>query len=245
MSLTSSQDGATPTTIGEILPLTFERYRICELYAELLHCSNMALLNRSSQFSHLYDAQGRLQGGLAALEELAQLVEVKEQDRNEMYENCDEIEPAQELPVSSASHGSPSLLDSDEDMSDDEPGSSDDEAMEEIAMYDDGAGGSSKPIVESPPPQSPAVAPSPASPLPAESASAGADIWLRSTNSSSDLSITGKRSQEARSNSRRTTEGSLNFPLPVGERMKRRFLDLNVLSTLLVRPLMNLLLRAF
>jgi hypothetical protein len=28
-------------------PLTFERFRICELYAELLHCSNMAILNRS------------------------------------------------------------------------------------------------------------------------------------------------------------------------------------------------------
>lgn len=27
-------------------PLTFERFRICELYAELLHCSNMTILNR-------------------------------------------------------------------------------------------------------------------------------------------------------------------------------------------------------
>ena len=33
------------TTFGEIEPLGFERFRICELYAELLHCSNMALLN--------------------------------------------------------------------------------------------------------------------------------------------------------------------------------------------------------
>lgn len=30
---------------GEIKPLGFERFRICELYAELLHCSNMNLLN--------------------------------------------------------------------------------------------------------------------------------------------------------------------------------------------------------
>lgn len=30
---------------GEIESLGFERFRICELYAELLHCSNMALLN--------------------------------------------------------------------------------------------------------------------------------------------------------------------------------------------------------
>ncbi|SMN19293.1 similar to Saccharomyces cerevisiae YJL098W SAP185 Protein that forms a complex with the Sit4p protein phosphatase and is required for its function [Maudiozyma saulgeensis] len=33
------------TPIGEIEPLGFERFKICELVAELLHCSNMALLN--------------------------------------------------------------------------------------------------------------------------------------------------------------------------------------------------------
>lgn len=31
---------------GTIKPLGFERFRICELYAELLHCSNMTLLNK-------------------------------------------------------------------------------------------------------------------------------------------------------------------------------------------------------
>ncbi|BFZ60654.1 sporulation-induced protein [Saitoella coloradoensis] len=36
---------AIPTAFGEIKPLGFERFRICELYAELLHCSNMGLLN--------------------------------------------------------------------------------------------------------------------------------------------------------------------------------------------------------
>lgn len=33
------------TTFGHIEPVGFERFRICELYAELLHCSNMVLLN--------------------------------------------------------------------------------------------------------------------------------------------------------------------------------------------------------
>ena len=33
------------TPIGEIKPLGFERFKICELTAELIHCSNMALLN--------------------------------------------------------------------------------------------------------------------------------------------------------------------------------------------------------
>ena len=62
--------------MGALPPLTFERYRICELYAELLHCSNMALLNRPSEYDHLYDSEGRLQGGLSALEELAQVIAI-------------------------------------------------------------------------------------------------------------------------------------------------------------------------
>lgn len=33
------------TTFGKIEPLGFERFKICELVAELLHCSNMTLLN--------------------------------------------------------------------------------------------------------------------------------------------------------------------------------------------------------
>lgn len=36
------------TPFGDIEPLGFERFKICELLAELLHCSNMALLNDSS-----------------------------------------------------------------------------------------------------------------------------------------------------------------------------------------------------
>lgn len=38
-------DRTLKTTFGEIEPLGFERFKICELIAELLHCSNMALLN--------------------------------------------------------------------------------------------------------------------------------------------------------------------------------------------------------
>uniref|UniRef100_A0A0L0P5T1 SIT4 phosphatase-associated protein n=1 Tax=Candidozyma auris TaxID=498019 RepID=A0A0L0P5T1_CANAR len=38
------------TTFGKIEPLGFERFKICELVAELLHCSNMALLNDNKGF---------------------------------------------------------------------------------------------------------------------------------------------------------------------------------------------------
>ncbi|WPK24490.1 hypothetical protein PUMCH_001764 [Australozyma saopauloensis] len=42
--------GPLKTTFGEIEPLGFERFKICELIAELLHCSNMALLNDNKGF---------------------------------------------------------------------------------------------------------------------------------------------------------------------------------------------------
>jgi serine/threonine-protein phosphatase 6 regulatory subunit 3 len=70
------QAGDIQTTVGSVTPLTFERFRICELFAELLHCSNMALLNRPSIHDQLYDSKGRLQGGLSALEDLAQVIQL-------------------------------------------------------------------------------------------------------------------------------------------------------------------------
>lgn len=40
-----SVNGPIRTTLGELEPLGFERLKICELFAELLHCSNMSNLN--------------------------------------------------------------------------------------------------------------------------------------------------------------------------------------------------------
>lgn len=245
------KEGPAPTTVGLVAPLTFERYRICELYAELLHCSNMSLLNRSPEFSHLYDSDGRLQGGLAALEELARVIAIgsgEDRDNNAMDETNDEIEPALELPVSKTSHGSPSLIDSDEDMSDDEdePGSSDDDTMEEIAMYDE-------PIpqhvrtaspVDFPLQQPPIIVPSSPNaaslPSPAEIAAQGAALSQRTFSSDSDNSTTTARSHAgSRRSSRRinTLENSPDVPPPIGEKLKQKFLDMKVLSTLLVRGL--------
>ena len=120
-----------------MLPLTFERLRIVELFAEMLHCSNMSLLNRPPSFDHLYDSSGRLQGGLSAMKDLGAVSEPhgKNQD-DDMMDDGNEIEPALEFPVTSTSHDSSSLLDSDDDMSS-EPGSSDDDAMEEIMMSEE------------------------------------------------------------------------------------------------------------
>ncbi|OBA23731.1 SAPS-domain-containing protein [Metschnikowia bicuspidata var. bicuspidata NRRL YB-4993] len=46
----ANENNKLKTTFGEIEPLGFERFKICELIAELLHCSNMALLNDNKGF---------------------------------------------------------------------------------------------------------------------------------------------------------------------------------------------------
>ncbi|KAJ7264879.1 SIT4 phosphatase-associated protein-domain-containing protein [Mycena haematopus] len=280
-----SFNGPVRTTVGDITPLTFERYRICELFAELLHCSNMALLNRPPEFAHLYDAEGRLQGGLAALEELARVIalnsgEEPTRDRDAPMRggasSQEDITPAREqLPVTGNSvHSdvsSGSLLDSDEDMSsDDEPGSSEDDemTMEELAMDEDPATSASTPFPVSamPPQQSPpplqrerGTSEPPSSPplqepshLVPSSPNAGAlpspteiALAMKSPITSeppevlASASTTSLRSSKRNSrilarNSVPPASGSApSAPLPAGELLKRRFVELDIASTLL------------
>jgi len=203
----------------------------------------MSLLNRSPEFSHLYDSEGRLQGGLSALEELARVIAIgtgNESVNETMDVGADEIQPAQELPVSHPSRDSPSLLDSDEDMSDeDEPGSSDDEAMEEITMYDEPIPQNPSIPVDEPLLESPIIVPSSPNaaslPPPAEMAAQGAKLLQQSTslNSDSDRSTVVRH---PRRNSRKATGNDCvaDSSIPIGEKLKRRMLDMNVLSTLVV-----------
>ncbi|KAI0636560.1 SIT4 phosphatase-associated protein-domain-containing protein [Trametes polyzona] len=236
-----SLNGPVLTTVGALPPLTFERYRICELYAELLHCSNMSLLNRSPEYDHLYDSEGRLQGGLSALEELAQVIAIGNGsgDNDGMDDDeTDEVESAHEFPVSHAPASN--LTDSDDDMSGDEPGSSDDDAMEEIAMYDSPApdpspapSGSPSSIAESP-----AASPSPSaqSPSPSTSPSDIAAFPQHRQNSwSSDTEgpVARPRSASSRRSVRRSTRDTLAGRPVLGERLKQRFLEVNVCSSLL------------
>ena len=69
------RDVTIPTSVGDVAPLTFERYRITELYAELLHCSNMALLNRAPGEGPQYSEDGVLKGGLEGLQVLARTLQ--------------------------------------------------------------------------------------------------------------------------------------------------------------------------
>lgn len=261
--------------MGELTPLTFERYRICELYAELLHASNMTLLNRPREFDNLYDSSGRLQGGLSALEQLAQVIAIGaggEPDEDDMDEDGGAAEPAHDFPVHNAQNDSSSLLDSDEDMSgDDEPGSSDDDAMEEITMYEEPRSNVNKdslltasPLLRSSPLLSSSPSPSsssspklhpssspnllPSSNLvhsPGTSPIDSHAISLPRQHSWNSGSDTDTMSRPRSSNSRRslrrqsTIESTSGRPV-LGERLKQRFLEANIVSTLLVGYLLHL-----
>ncbi|KAI0736702.1 SAPS-domain-containing protein, partial [Fomitopsis betulina] len=244
-----SMSGHVLTTVGELTPLTFERYRICELYAELLHASNMTLLNRPREFDNLYDSSGRLQGGLSALEQLAQVIAIGaggEPDEDDMDEDGGAAEPAHDFPVHNAQNDSSSLLDSDEDMSgDDEPGSSDDDAMEEITMYEEPRSNVNKdslltasPLLRSSPLLSSSPSPSSSSSPklhPSSSPNLLPSSNLHSWNSGSDTDTMSRpRSSNSRRSLRRqsTIESTSGRPV-LGERLKQRFLEANIVSTLL------------
>ena len=226
------------TTVGQITPLTLERYRICELFAELLHCSNMSVLNRPPEYDYLYDEQGRLRGGLAALEGLAQVIslnQISDRERESMETIQDEVEPALELPVHGASRSSP-VFSSDDDMSsDDEPGSSDEDAMEEIAMFDEPQ--SISPAQEpSPLPRSSSsssVSPpeNPFSPPPPDRTPPGTPL-SRTASRSQDVSPSHSKLHGSRRSSRRTLSGIPS--LYTGEKLKKCFVDMNILNTFLV-----------
>ena len=99
-------------------PLTLERFRVVELYAELLHSSNMSILNRPIGTGPTYTADGIISGGLTGLEALGEAIEG---DRiGEGEESPEEhVTQARELPVSSGSTDC-SMTGSEEVASDDE-----------------------------------------------------------------------------------------------------------------------------
>ena len=207
----------------------------------------MSVLNRPPEYDGLYDEQGRLRGGLAALEGLAQVIslnQIGDRERAPIETIQDEVEPALELPVHGASRSSTSpAFSSDEDMSsDDEPGSSDEDAMEEIAMFDEpqsmspaqeptplppSSASSSTSPPESSPPENPF------SPPPPERTSPGTPL-SRTASRSQDFSPSQSRFHGSRRSSRRTLSLVRETKLCIGEKLKRCFIDLNVLTTFLV-----------
>ena len=217
----------------------------------------MSLLNRSADYDYLYDSEGRLQGGLSALEELAQVISMgtgEDDNRDNMDEGVDEIEPALEFPVHGAPQDSSSLLDSDEDMSDDEgPGSFEDDPMEDITASGElksaDSGSKSKlSVFTSSHTRSPADSgSSPVSPGGSSLAGAATPGSIRphrkgsNQSTGSEGSTVGRRTTGSRRSSNRLTLSDLSqsgLAIPVGERLKHKMLDDNILATILVSEIL-------
>ncbi|WWC90494.1 uncharacterized protein L201_005430 [Kwoniella dendrophila CBS 6074] len=117
-------------------PFTIERFRILELYAELLHSSNMSILNRIPGTGPIYTEEGILSGGLEGLEALGEAIEGDQageeedldengnpnnqngDDNNREENELNQITKARELPVSSSASTDTSLTDDDDDETD-------------------------------------------------------------------------------------------------------------------------------
>ncbi|KAJ7827312.1 SIT4 phosphatase-associated protein family [Mycena leptocephala] len=237
-----SFNGPVRTTVGDITLLTFVRYRICELFApELLHCSNMALLNRPPEFSHFYDAEGRMHGGLSALVELARVIALnsgEERDRDVAMRSQDEIVLARELPLTNSVH----IPGGDDGGAWDGGGPHGDVVPYLCAPATDATAINApatsepplSPLLQEPPHLVPS-SPNPASlPSPTEIA-----LSLKSPEPSPEASASGSTtslcSHSSKRNSRRIAHASPapDAPLPVGELLKDRFVELNIASTLL------------
>ncbi|WWD19174.1 hypothetical protein CI109_103632 [Kwoniella shandongensis] len=100
-------------------PFTLERFRIVELYAELLHSSNMSILNRVPGTGPTYTEEGILSGGLEGLEALGEAIDGDHIGEDDGQVEEDQVTQARELPVSSGSTDV-SLTGSDDVASDDE-----------------------------------------------------------------------------------------------------------------------------
>ncbi|WVQ72127.1 hypothetical protein IAR50_001672 [Cryptococcus sp. DSM 104548] len=107
-------------SVSNSKPFTLERFRIIELYAELLHSSNMSILNRLPGTGPVYSGEGILSGGLEGLEALGEAIEDNDNDgAADMSRGEDDlVTQAKELPVSDSTGGS--LTGSDNVESEDE-----------------------------------------------------------------------------------------------------------------------------
>ena len=188
----------------------------------------MALLNRAPGTGPTYDEDGRLLGGLSALEELARVISIGSGENHvseEVNADSQEMVEAKELPVHSSSarstDSSSLASDSDSDLSD----HSSDDALEEISV--NSSHELPFPVRSSSQDQPPTV-PSPADP---SSLSASRDVALNTVESSSNVS---SGEPIVRSNNGSCVGNDTTLANPVGDTLKQRFIDMNIVTTLLV-----------
>jgi len=218
-----------------IEPLTLERFRICEFYAELLHCSNMSLLNRGASGGPVYDSVGRLTGGLAAMEELARVIAISTGDESQRDDRTEEeeedmSESREGLPVtasvsSSITDASSLLSDSEGDLSDASDGSLDD-----FPVSAPRPPSTTPSPLDSPFQRSPVIVPS----SPITSIRRGALTPVLSSSPSGYNSRRTSRSRSRASSSAKRRRETDREIVPIGDLVKQRFIELNVISTVVV-----------
>lgn len=185
----------------------------------------MALLNRAPGTGPTYDEDGRLLGGLSALEELARVISIgngANHASEEVDGDAQEMVEAKELPVHSSSarstDSSSLASDSDSDLSD----HSSDEALDEIPANNSHDLPFPVRASSQDQPSCPAVTP----PLPAPPDAAGSTI------ESSPSAIS--REPTVRQKCDSHLGNDIVSGTPVGDTLKQRFIDMNVVTTLLV-----------
>ncbi|KAG8985982.1 hypothetical protein FRB90_004323 [Tulasnella sp. 427] len=225
-----------PTTTGPVVPLTFERFRICELYAEVLHCSNMALLNRQPGSGPTYDEDGCLVGGLSALEELAKVATGTQDSPLQSEEDEDpafSLTERNQLSVSSRRS-----ISSDGSSTDGVSSDVMEDVMEEVHFDDDDLSSDSSKKA------TPSTSPPSASNLnDANSASTALEAQLseltlqdgtpRSSRTKQIPSPGSGKTVSKAEKEKKAQSPSPEAPLRCGDALKQRFLDLGIISTLL------------
>jgi hypothetical protein len=230
-----------------------------ELYAELLHCSNMSLLNRPEDKGPKWSKDGCLMGGLTALEELGATLEGDNGDETEGHQAVGEVTPGRELPVSSSSTDCISISSSDEPMSNASMDVDDVEDQATVAQADisletleAGPTGLATPrlhnmeVPPTPPPPSDADAARlmdvmASDPRLLRLASAGvaqsetASVSNVAVASTSAVSVVASEDQTGMEQEPSTVHGPLDDEVvPVGSRLKRKFVQANVMETVVV-----------
>jgi len=195
----------------------------------------MALLNRPLGTGPTYDDDGRLQGGLSALEELARVISTGAGETNvpeDVAADSQDVVEAKELPVHSISSLSTRSTDSSSLASDSDSELSDhssDDALDEIAVSDH------------PDPPFPIRTrsremlhiPVPSTSEP--SSSSTPPLELNASNHSLDDSQTFSVAESNLDSTPDVQTTKSSQTLPVGDTLKQRFMNIEVLGTLLVR----------
>lgn len=233
ISRAPTEEQTLTTTLGEVKPLTFERYRITELYAELLHCSNMALLNRAPGEGPQYSADGILQGGIQGLQTLARTLQGSEADADDSIMS-DRV-PTDTLGTALA-----------EDMSDTGPAASaSGHAREQSTLGEEGSTTGSTDLGSAPATQDTTVSTSPTTGQTEasegdEGANAGGENdedskSIRSALSSMSLAdLTSPHASEPASPNLEVGNDAIDEnTLIVGDLLKKKFLDVGIIPSIL------------